>query len=206
MHWEWLVDPMTLKRLLRDKRHARLLSAASRGDAAAFQRLYGELFGPVASFFYKRVERREDAEELISDVFHRLLKNLNRFDPKRGSVLSWLLTSAHNALVDYYRGRKQNASLDDIVEILACRRADPLEGLLQSERIRRVRDMLDELPADTRHMFALRFEHELRYKEIGECMDLSEAAVKQRFSRAMRDLRITWLEDARKPGEVDYAL
>jgi RNA polymerase sigma-70 factor (ECF subfamily) len=55
-------------------------------------------------------------------------------------------------------------------------------------------------------MFAMRFGDGLRYREIGRLLGLSEAAVKQRFSRTLRELRARAKHAANEEGKVDYAV
>jgi len=193
-------------RLLRDRRHARLLARARAGDEAAFRGLYRELFVPVSRYLSGRLERREDAEDLVSQVFHRFLERLDDFDRRRGTVLAWLLTMAHNALVDHYRTRKETVPVDELAELLAGGGASPLAEALRDERDRVIRGLLRELPAEIRRMFALRFEQDLRYREIAACMGLTESAVKQRFSRALRDLKSRLKYRTGENCEVDDVL
>jgi len=197
---------MKPNRLLRDRRHARLLARARAGDEAAFRGLYRELFVPVSRYLSGRLERREDAEDLVSQVFHRFLERLDDFDRRRGTVLAWLLTMAHNALVDHYRTRKETVPVDELAELLAGGGASPLAEALRDERDRVIRGLLRELPAEIRRMFALRFEQDLRYREIAACMGLTESAVKQRFSRALRDLKSRLKYRTGENCEVDDVL
>jgi RNA polymerase sigma-70 factor (ECF subfamily) len=88
--------------------------------------------------------------------------------------------------------------VEELAEVLAGGGASPLAAALRDERDRVVRGLLRELPAETRRMFALRFEQDLRYREIAACMGLTANAVKQRFSRALRDLKSRL---ATRPGE-----
>ena len=66
--------------------------------------------------------------------------------------------------------------------------------------------LLAEHPAEIREMFALRFGQVLSYREIAACLGLSESAVKQRFSRTLRELRKKARSCEAEQGEVDYAI
>ena len=184
---------------LRNGRLAGLLLAARRGDRTAFRDLYRVLYGEVSRFVARRVQNATDAEDIVSGVFHRVVERLDRYDPKRGSVRAWVFTIARNAIIDHHRSRRDHAPLDDAAPALVvC----PVDKLAHDEVARRVAALLEGCHADVREMFALRYGEGLRLREVADVLGMSEAAVKQRFSRTLRDLR----ERMRTPSsEVDYA-
>lgn len=190
---------MDLKRRIRDRRHRLWWRLARLGHEDAFRRLYGELYGPVAGFVNSRVGSAPDAEDLVALVFQRFVEKLDRYDHRQGSVLSWLLAMARNAIIDHYRqqaahgaARRRTVDVADLAEVLAAtgdRADDPLATLIRDEQARRVRQWLQEQPPETRAMFALRYGDGLDLKEVARVMNLSEAAVKQRFARTTRRIR-----------------
>jgi len=177
-----------MRRRLRDRRHARLLAAAHRGDGEAFRVLYRELYPPVWTYLARRLPRREDTEDLVSEVFHAFLEQLPRYEAHRGSVLSWVLTIAHHSLVDVRRRQRPVAAWDEGIEALPLPEPSPLDQMLREESARRLQALVRELPDPTRDALALRFGGELRYREIARLLGSSEAAVRQRLSRAVRTL------------------
>lgn len=179
---------MNLPRLLRDRRHAHLLEAARRGNAKAFRTLYRALVPQVTGYVAARLARREDVEDVVSQVFHRWLEHLDRFDGTRGSVSTWILTMTHHALVDHYRRGRSSVRMDEAV-VGPAPADDPLEELIRAERAGMLRGRLDVLAPDTRRMFELRYDRDMSYREIAELLAIGEDAVKQRFSRAHRMLR-----------------
>ncbi len=197
---------MSVRRYLRDQRHVRLLSRARAGDTRSFRRLYRELYDLVARYLGSRLDSPDDVEDLIAKVFHRFLERMDTFDPHRGSVAAWLLTMARNFLVDHYRAQRETLSIDALADILAGDGDDPLHAIIRDEEARLVSALLSEMPAGTREMFALRFGQDMRCREIAACLGLSEDAVKQRFSRAMRELRVGLVKHSGRGGEVDYAV
>lgn len=176
-------------RVFRDRRHARLLAAARAGDGLALQRLYRDLFDPVNHYVAVRLKRREDVEDLVATVFHRFLEHLEDYNRNRGSVLAWLLTITHNALVDHLREVKKSPLVGEVPETWLTAEENPFDHAARNEKARWVQAMLRELPPETRHMLALRFEQDLSYRDIAVCLGLSEVAVKQRFSRTLRSLK-----------------
>ncbi len=188
---------MELQRTIRDRRHARWVKSARDGDERALVRLYDELQPPVASYLRLRAPVDHDAEDLISTVFHRFLSNLERYDPRRGSVLGWLLVMARHALIDHLRRGRDTVPVDELADVLAGTAPDPLEGLIRTEQADRVRAAVAELPAEARELLALHYGQELRLRDIGGLLGLSEAAVKQRLSRLRRELRERLRNDTR---------
>jgi RNA polymerase sigma-70 factor, ECF subfamily len=190
----------------RDRRHARWLKAARGGDGEAFARLFDELHSPVAQYLGRRVSNPQDAEDLISLVFHKLLKNLERFDPRKGSALGWTLTMARHALIDHLRQCRDTVSIEEMAEVLGGPSPDPLSGLIRTELADRLRAALLDLPAQTREIIALHYGQELRLRDIGRAIGLSEAVVKQRLSRARRELqkKLVIEEEANAAGAEDH--
>jgi RNA polymerase sigma-70 factor (ECF subfamily) len=185
-------------------RHARQAVA---GDRRAFTRLYRDLHPLVARFVARRVDSRADAEELVAEVFRRVVEHLAEFEPKRGSVRAWVLRIARNAVIDHYRTRKP---LDPIgsIAVLAMNghEGGPLDRMLADERSARIRELLAACPDETRTLLAMRYGDGLRHAEIAELLGLGEAVVRKRISRAVRELRSRSrvLEDERDP-EVSHA-
>src|SRR5690606_25278187 len=167
---------------------ARLARRAVSGDRRAFTRLYRDLHPLVARFVARRVDSRADAEELVAEVFRRVVEHLRDFDPARGCVRAWVLRIARNAVIDHYRTRKSPVALEAIADGL-CELAGPLDHLLADERAARLRALLDGCPVETRRLLSLRYGDGLRHAEIAELLGLGEAVVRKRISRALRGRR-----------------
>ncbi|MFL5437668.1 MAG: RNA polymerase sigma factor, partial [Myxococcales bacterium] len=76
----------------------KLLVRAAHGEREAFRALYAELYDPVARFVGRRVRHREDAEDVVSRTFERLLLRLESYDERRGGALPFALAIARNVL------------------------------------------------------------------------------------------------------------
>lgn len=185
---------------------ARSARLAVAGDRRAFTRLYRDLHPLVARFVARRVDSRFDAEELVAEVFRRVVEHLAAFDPKRGSVRAWVLRIARNAVIDHYRTRKQPISIELDSLVLNGVQDGPLDHMLADERTARIRELLAACPDETRTLLAMRYGDGLRHAEIAELLGLGEAVVRKRISRAVRELRSRSrvLEEERDP-EVSHA-
>ncbi|WP_083682671.1 RNA polymerase sigma factor [Archangium sp. Cb G35] len=176
---------------IRDAWLSRLAVRSQRGDREAFRDLYRALYDPVSRYVHRRVPSKADAEDIVGQVFFRLLESLERIDTRRGSVLSYTLFMARNALVDHVRGRAGQVP-EEAAAAVPDSAVGPLERLMGQEDVERVRRELARLPAETRELLMLRFGDGLRFAEVAQVMGLSEAAVRQRTSRAVRELRARW--------------
>jgi len=183
--------------------HARLARRAAAGDRAAFVELYRTLYPPVARFVARRVPARADAEDVVARTFHRLLEALPALDGARGTVLGWALTVARHAATDLRRaGAMAGDAGGEAAPEPADGAPDALGRLEAGERLRALARVLDGLPAATRELIELRFGDGLKHAEIAALQGVSEAAVKQRVSRALRELRAALAAPGAGAGEV----
>jgi len=150
-----------------------------------FARVYDEHLGRVYGFLAYRVEDRYTAEDLTQATFERALRAWSRFDPRRGSEITWLLTIARNVCIDHLR-RDRSGRLDPIDE----RNSPTVPGPEERYAARaEVAGALAALSDRDREVVALRYGGDLTGPEIASLMDLSLSNVQQILSRSLRRLR-----------------
>jgi RNA polymerase sigma-70 factor (ECF subfamily) len=160
----------------------RLLLEAAQKDPSRFAELYEIHFNRVYAFIVRRVNDRDVAEDLTSDVFHKALANIRQFEWRGVPFVAWLFRIAANAIAD--RSRR---AAKEVVE-------DPPEGSTEmnveaNDHQSRLFKLVDQLPSDQRRVITMRFAEEKSIREIATELGRSEGAVKQLQFRALEKLR-----------------
>lgn len=169
-----------------DERLARL----ARTDRSAFSELYEAYAERVYRYLLSRTSSPSEAEELTSRTFLQALASLDRYRARGKGFSAWLMTIAHNLLVNWYRDRGRRpptAPLDEALGIPAST-PGPESSLEASELARRVRDATGELAADRQQLVTLKYVDGLSNAEIGRIMGRTEGAVKALHHRTLRQL------------------
>jgi len=168
----------------------RLLVAAAQSDPAKFDALYELHFERVYGFVASRTHDRGTAEDVTSEVFHKALANLPRYEWRGISFAAWLLRIAANAIVDQAkRATREFISTNDPAEI----RGDPV---LQASELRAIEyrakllRSVGQLPEVQRRVIHERFVEQRSIREIAQKLGKSEGAVKQLQLRALQRLRV----------------
>jgi RNA polymerase sigma-70 factor (ECF subfamily) len=170
-----------------ERAEERLLVEAAQKDPARFAELYETNFERVYAFVARRVGDRDAAEDLTSEVFHKALKSLRRFEWRGAPFAAWLLRIAANAIADRAQRAGRELAVDDPPEVgVEARAVDDLEEVEHRARLFR---LVDELPSDQRRVVAMRFAEEKSIREIAETLGRSEGAVKQLQFRGLENLR-----------------
>jgi RNA polymerase sigma factor (sigma-70 family) len=164
------------------------LLASARGEPAAFGAFYRRHEDRMLSWFLARVGDPEVAADLTAETFAAALASAHRFKPRREPAVAWLFGIAGNTLaMSRRRGR---------VEARARQRLGmaPLE--LTDEAIERIAELdhvaltlVEHLPADQQEAVRARVIDERDYADIARDMRCSEAVVRKRVSRGLRNLR-----------------
>ena len=176
----------------------RLLVEAAQKDPTHFAELYEINFERVYAFIAWRVADRDAAEDLTSEVFHKALANLRRFEWRGAPFASWLLRIAANAIADKAQHGKRELAVADPPELADD--ASVLADLEEAERRARLFRLVELLPEDQRGVIAMRFAEEKSIREIAEKLGRTEGAVKQLQLRGLQTLRAK-IEDA-KPQKI----
>lgn len=154
-------------------------------DQSSFARVYEEHVWRVYGFLAYQVRDRVVAEDLTQATFERALRAWSRFDPRRASESTWLMTIARNLAVDHHR-RERWVSHDVIEERALPTVPGPEEQLGASPEVVAA---LEQLSDRDRQVIALRFGGDLTNPEIAELLELSLSNVQQIVSRSLRKLR-----------------
>lgn len=170
----------------------RLLIEAAQKNPARFAEIYENNFDLVYGFIARRVGARDIAEDLTSDVFHKALAGLPRFEWRGVPFGAWLIRIASNAIIDRAKqaARESNISgLDQVSEV------NPQE-IEEAEQRARLFKLVDQLPPDQRRVIVLRFSEEKSIREVAHDLSRTEGAVKQLQFRALQNLRARLSEEA----------
>ncbi len=148
-----------------------------------FQRHHRLLF----NFFMKQTGNRQASEDLVQEVFLRMLKFRQTYQDD-GDFKIWMFQIAHHAWIDSYR--KQRHKLEPIEENQSFPGNDlnPEQLLEQSDNMDVLRSALSQLSPDKRELIMLGRFQNLPYKEIGQILNCSEGTVKVRMFRALKEL------------------
>ena len=165
----------------------RLLVEAAQKDPARFAELYEINCERVYAFVVRRVGDRHAAEDLTSEVFHKALANVRRFEWRGAPFAAWLLRLAANAIADRAQRARRELAVDGPPEAGVDATTDV--GLEEVERRARLFRLVDRLPADQRRVVAMRFAEEKSISEIAAELHRSEGAIKQLQFRALQNLR-----------------
>ena len=173
---------------------------------------WGELvdrFGPrVYAIAYHFTMKREDAEELLQEIFLKVFENLHRYDGGF-PLVAWILSVSRNLCIDRYRRRKREKSFrfvtDDAVTALLKSEDDPASMALKKERTKLLFSALAEIPEDLAEILVLRDLNGLAYEEIGKALELPDGTVKSRLFRARAEVARKIRERHESRGTTAFA-
>jgi RNA polymerase sigma-70 factor (ECF subfamily) len=182
-------------------RDVQLMLAFRAGDAAAFEALFQRWAGPLLRYLDRMLRDRGAAEELVQEVFLRVHRARERYEPE-ARFSTWLYRIATNlARNELRRPRRRaphrSADAEDEPE-LAGAPARP-EALVDARRLgARVERELGELPEKQRAALWLTAVEGLAYGEAAEALEVSEPALKALVHRAR-----STLAERLRPGASD---
>jgi RNA polymerase sigma-70 factor (ECF subfamily) len=168
-----------------------LLKQCARGDSAAFARLYDATSARVHGLVVRVVRDRAQAEEVTQEAYLEIWRTASRFDPARGSALSWLLTIGHRKAVDRVRSAEA-ASRRDVTYEQANRSVDhdtTSEAAHASLEARRVREALRQLTDVQREAIELAYFGGYTHTEVAALLDLPVGTAKTRIRDGLIRLR-----------------
>jgi len=167
--------------------------------AVLFERYHRALF----RYFISMNRHREQAEDLVQEVFFRILRYRSSYDPAQ-SFTAWMYQIARNAGVD--QGRKRRAEVVDIDSfVLASAAPGPEESASRGQDLELLRRAMSRLPEDKREILVLSRFQGMKHEDIAEVLGCEVGTVKVRVYRALRALEQIYFALEKDRGEKENA-
>ena len=166
-----------------------LMTKVKEGDLDKLGLLFERYKKPLFGFFYGLNRDGELSEDLVQNVFFRILKYRYLFRGE-GDFRTWMFHIARNVNNDHFRKNKLNAkeSIETWQDRLGSDENRSTE-IQQDEEMQILSMAMDRLPEDKREILLLSKFQDKKYKEIGEIMGCTEGAVKVKVFRALQELK-----------------
>ena len=159
------------------------------GDLEQLSELFERHHRRLYQFFLKLARDRSVAEDLVQEVFVRVLKYRHTWRDE-AEFVPWMFALARNAAVDHFRSRTRDGKRDAAaVPDLVLQPAHAVERLEELERATQLRAALDRLAPDKREVLLLARFGELKHERIAAMLGISPGAVRVRLHRALKELR-----------------
>jgi RNA polymerase sigma-70 factor (ECF subfamily) len=178
-----------------------LLAGLGTGEAdtgAAFvRRFQRRVFGLALSI----VSDPGLAEDVAQEALAKAWRHAQAYDPRRGSVATWLLTITRNLAIDALRLRRAQPTDPEALVALEVPSfaADPVEIAAGKDDAGRIRQAVGRLPMDQRRALVLAAFHGRTAKEISESEDIPLGTAKTRIRSGLLKLRAMLVEQGATP-------
>lgn len=164
-------------RLVRDA-----IERAQAGETEGLHFLYVRYAPDVQRFVNSLVKDQYEAEDITQNIFAKLMKAINKYEPREVPFAAWIMRVARNAALDHLRARRS-------IPTEEVRLADTGQAQVGIDRGRDLRQALEQLPEDQREVLILRHIAGLSPVEIAATLKRSESSVHGLHHRGRRTLQ-----------------
>lgn len=171
----------------------RLMQRVASNDPQAMNELYDRFGSLVYRLAYQAMPTRADAEDAVQEVFVRLWRTADRYDPKRAALVTWVMLISRRHLVDRLRrarARLKTTALDEkLGQSPAPSAMEPDAGLHKDERFAALMERIAKLPELQRTVVTRAYLGGQTLRQIGEELNTPIGTIKSALSRALVRLR-----------------
>jgi RNA polymerase sigma-70 factor (ECF subfamily) len=167
-----------------------IVDAAQQGDQTALSALYDHYFPRVYRYVASRLPSTEDAEDVTTEIFLRIIQNLRSFSWRGLPFGAWVFRIARNEVVSHVRRQKVRTTTAQLTESIKDPSPDHVDELVTAMTVAHVRAAAEKLPEAQRQVIALRFGAGLSVAETAKALSKTENNVKVLQHKAIAKLQI----------------
>ncbi len=179
------------------ERDAQLMLRVRQGDETSFALLLERHRAPVVNFLHRMVQNRAVSEELAQEVFLRVYRSRENYEPT-AKFTTWLFRIATHLALNWIRDgqkEKRNESLsEEVIEGVERQVADRQPSIEQTMiyevKVQEIRKAIEALPEKQRAAVLMHKYQGLDYSQISGALSCTESAVKSLLFRAYETLRL----------------
>ena len=172
-----------------------LITLYRNGNEAAFNQLVDRYQSKVFTTLFLIVKDQDVAEDLLQDVFVKVIHTLNsdKYN-EEGKFQPWLLRIAHNLAIDHFRKAKRYPTIlledgSNLLNSLKFASASSEQQQIKEETVVWVRNLIDELPEAQKEVVIMRHYLDLSFQEIAEQTGVSINTALGRMRYALNHIR-----------------
>ena len=172
-----------------------LVTLYRNGNEAAFNLLVDRYQSKVFTTIFLIVKDQDVAEDLLQDVFVKVLHTLNsdKYN-EEGKFQPWVMRIAHNLAIDYFRKAKRYPTIlledgSNLLNSLSFAEDSSEEQRIKEETIAWVRNLIDELPEAQKEVVIMRHYLDMSFQEIAEQTGVSINTALGRMRYALNHIR-----------------
>lgn len=168
---------------------------AARGDQDSAAALFDHYYPRLYRFAFARLKDSQGAEDVASETFAKVLRDLDRFRWRGSGFEAWIFRIAKNLIIDRYRRGDREVIGNEVVDtVLPAAPEAPESHAIAGEQSRELTSLIDRLPEEQREVVLLRFAGELDTHEVASITHRNANAVRQLQFRALTNLR-KWMNE-----------
>lgn len=162
----------------------------AKNSPKAFTKLYKRYVQKTYRFVRSKVNSKEVAEDLCSEIWFKILHNIKDFTPKKNyHVPAWIFRIARNHIIDFYRTQKE-INVGETFFAFVADENDTYESVFDQHINKRILfDEIKKLPPQEQEIIMLKYFSNLKNKEIAETLTIGEKSVSSSLSKALKKLR-----------------
>jgi RNA polymerase sigma-70 factor (ECF subfamily) len=162
-------------------------------DRQAFNLFFDYYYPRLLKYAYYFVDSYENAEEVVSDVFVKLLKKKNELS-KIEHFSRYIYSAVKNQCFTFIQKKANQAakltvSSDDEADFIICESSNPESDYLKKELIDAIRQAINNLPPKRRTIYQMIKEQGLSYQDTAELLNISKKTVEVHMGLAIAGIR-----------------
>lgn len=166
------------------------MAAVATGDRAALDTVYEMTSGKLFATIVRIVRARDRAEDVLQDVYVKVWRRAARFDPSKGSPITWLCTIARNTALNDLRSNGRSLEIADAdLNVIADDAKTADDWLCDMEDNAALARCLEGLQKDQRRSIRLAFFDGFSHSELADMVDVPLGTMKSWIRRGLAGLK-----------------
>ncbi len=166
-----------------------IINNIKNGDKKSFDALFHKYYNALCFYAEKILYRQDIAEGIVQDLFIRLWENKNVFHVESG-IKPYLYSAVKNRCIDEIRKQQvRDSYLKENQQSPGGVIIEDEDNERQVERVRKIKDAINELPGQRKKIFKMSRLLGLKYNEIAETLNISPKTVENQMGIALKQLR-----------------